>query len=136
METSAPSPTEGENRDAMPFSDLVAWAWRETPPVHKSARNLVIHLLAVPLFVVGHVLALTGVLVAWRLAIAGILCIVISIALQGFGHSLERQQVHSFTGPRDFLRRLYAEQFFNFWRFLFTGQWYLSFKSRNDRRAA
>ena len=136
METSATSPTEGESRDAMSFSDLLAWAWRETPPVHKSARNLVIHLFAVPLFVVGHVLALTSVLVSWWLAIAGILCIIISIVLQGFGHSLERQQVHPFTGPRDFLRRLYAEQFFNFWRFLFTGQWYMSFTSRNDQRVA
>ncbi|MGE0031568.1 MAG: hypothetical protein AB7T20_10655 [Steroidobacteraceae bacterium] len=52
------------------------------------------------------------------LALAGVLCIVVPIAAQGFGHSLERQQVHPFTGPRDFLRRLYAEQFFNFWRFL------------------
>jgi hypothetical protein len=40
-------PTEFENRDAMTFSSLVAWAWRE----------------------------------AWWLAIAGILCIIISIAL-------------------------------------------------------
>jgi hypothetical protein len=133
MRSSAKSPTESENRNAMTFSSLVAWAWRETPPVHQDARNLVIHLLAVPLFVIGHVLALSSLLVAWWLAIAGILCIIISIALQGFGHSLERQQVHPFTGPRDFLRRLYAEQFFNFWRFLFTRQWYSSFQLRNDR---
>jgi len=130
------SQTDFENRDAMSFSDLVAWAWRETPPVHKSAGNLIIHLFAVPLFVLGHVLALTGVLMAWWLVIAGILCIIISIAIQGVGHSLEQQQVPPFTGPRDFLRRLYAEQFCNFWRFLFTGQWYLSFNSRSDQRVA
>jgi hypothetical protein len=134
MDSPAKSPTEAENRDAMTFSGLVAWAWRETPPVHKNARHLVIHLFAVPLFVMGHVFALASVLVAWWLAIAGILCVTISIALQGFGHSLERQQVHPFTGPRDFLRRLYAEQFFNFWRFLFTGQWYSTFRSGNDRQ--
>jgi hypothetical protein len=118
------SETNLKNRDAMSFSELVAWAWRETPPVHKNVRNLIIHIFAVPLFVFGHALALAGVVVAWRLTIVGVLCIVISIAIQGFGHSLEEQQVHDFTGPRDFLRRLYAEQFYNFWRFLFSGQWY------------
>ena len=48
--------TSPENRDSMPFSELIAWAWRETPPVHMK----------------------------------------------------ERQQVQARTGPRDFVRRLYA----------------------------
>jgi hypothetical protein len=130
------SQADSENRNAMSFPELVAWAWRETPPVHRNARNLAIHIVAVPLFVLGHALLLGGVLASGWLAVAGVLCILVSIAAQGFGHSLERQQVHSFTGPRDFLRRLYAEQFFNFWRFLFTGKWYLSFKGRNDGRVA
>jgi hypothetical protein len=130
------SRADSENRDAMSFPELVAWAWRETPPVHRSARNLVIHLFAVPLFVFGHVLALTGVLLGWRLTLAGILGVVISIAAQGFGHSLERQQVHPFTGPQDFLRRLYAEQFYNFWRFLFSGQWYMNLKAQDNARVA
>lgn len=130
------SHADSENRDHMPFSELVAWAWRETPPVHTNTRNLVIHLFAVPLFVLGHILVLSSVLLAWWLAPAGILCIIISVAVQGFGHSLERQQVHPFTGPRDFLRRLYAEQFFNFWRFLFSGRWYRSFQAQHDERVA
>lgn len=130
------SQADSENRNSMSFSELVAWAWRETPPVHRNTRNLVIHIVAVPLFVLGHALLLGGVLASGWLAVAGVLCIVISIAVQGFGHSLEQQQVPPFTGPRDFLRRLYAEQFFNFWRFLFTGQWYLSLNRRDDGRVA
>ena len=130
------SHTDSENRDLMPFSKLVAWAWRETPPVHKNAGNLVIHLFAVPLFVFGHMLVLSAAWLVWWLALAGVLCVVTSIAVQGFGHSLERQQVHPFTGPRDFLRRLYAEQFFNFWRFLFSGRWYLSLQAQHDERVA
>jgi hypothetical protein len=130
------SQVDSENRNAMTFSELVAWAWRETPPVHRNTSNLLIHIVAVPLFVLGHLLLLGGVLASRWLAVAGIVCIVVSVAIQGFGHSLERQQVHPFNGPRDFVRRLYAEQFYNFWRFLFTGQWYLSFKGRNDGRVA
>ena len=130
------SQVDTENRNTMPISELVAWAWRETPPVHRNTGNLVIHIVAVPLFVLGHALLLGGLLTSQWLAVAGILCIVVSVAVQGFGHSLERQQVHPFNGPRDFVRRLYAEQFYNFWRFLFTGQWYLSLKGRNDGRVA
>jgi hypothetical protein len=118
-----------ENRDSMSSRELVAWAWRETPPVHRNGTNLIIHLFAVPLFGVGHLLLLAAVFSPWWLAGLGLLCVVVSLALQGVGHSLERQKVPPFTGGRDFVRRLYAEQFCNFWRFLFSGQWYASFNA-------
>ena len=121
-----------ENRDSMSFRELVAWAWRETSPVHRNGTNLIIHLFAVPLFVSGHLLLLAAVVFSWWLVVVGLLCIVISLALQGFGHSLERQPVPPFTGGRDFARRLYAEQFCNFWRFLFSGRWYASLNSHGE----
>ena len=43
------------------FPELLAWAWSETPPVHKRTANLLIHIFAVPLFVVGHVLFVVGI---------------------------------------------------------------------------
>lgn len=116
----------------MSWSELLAWAWTETPPVHRNATNLVIHIIAVPMFVMGHLLLLASFVSAWWLAVGGLLCIVVSVALQGYGHSLEQQRVHPFTGARDFLRRLYAEQFCNFWRFLLSGQWYRSLTARHD----
>jgi hypothetical protein len=125
-----------ENRDLMSFRELLAWAWSETPPVHRNATNLIIHLFAVPLFVVGHLLLPTAIFFSGWLAVLGLLCIFVSLTFQGVGHSLERQQVPPFTGRRDFVRRLYAEQFCNFWRFLFSGQWYASFNARNDSRVA
>lgn len=130
------SETTLEDRGAMSFSELLAWAWRETPPVHRNGTNLVIHIIAVPLFVLGHLCLLAAAVLDWWLAIVGILCIIASVALQGLGHSMERQQVPPFTGLRDFVRRLYAEQFCNFWRFLFSGRWYASFHAHNDRRVA
>jgi hypothetical protein len=120
-----------EDRNAMSFPELLSWAWRETPPVHENVTNLLIHLFAVPLFVFGHVLLVVGIVIDPWLLIAGFLCIVVSLALQKFGHSLERKQAPPFAGSRDFLRRIYAEQFCNFWRFLFSGQWHASFKARN-----
>jgi len=122
---------EVEDRNTMSFSELLSWAWRETPPVHTNTANLVIHLFAVPLFVIGHFLLIAGVILNFWILSAGILSVIISLLLQNFGHSLEANKVHPFTGWRDVLRRLYAEQFCNFWRFLFSGHWLKSFRARN-----
>jgi hypothetical protein len=119
-----------EDRNAMAFPELLAWAWSETPAVHKNPANLLIHLFAVPLFVFGHLLLVAGIIVDLRLLIAAVLCIVVSLVLQNFAHSLEPIKPPPFMGARDFLRRLYAEQFCNFWRFLFSGRWYASLKAR------
>ena len=77
----------------------------------------------------GHILLVAGILINPWLLVAAILSIVVSLAAQKVGHSLERDQVPPFTGAGDFLRRIYAEQFCNFWRFLFSGQWYASFQA-------
>ena len=115
-----------EDRNAMSFPELLSWAWRETPPVHKNRTNLLIHIVAVPLFVLGHVLLVAGFIANSWLFVVAILSVAVSLAAQKYGHSLERDQVPPFTGTRDFLRRLYAEQFCNFWRFLLSGRWYAS----------
>jgi len=117
-------------RNDMAFPELLAWAWSETPPVHKSAANLLIHIFAVPLFVTGHVLFVVGILSNKWLLVAALACVVISLALQSLGHSLEQVKPPPFDGARDFVRRLYAEQFCNFWRFLLSGQWYASLRGR------
>jgi len=123
------APNAAEDRNAMSFPELLSWAWRETPPVHKNSTNLLIHIVAVPLFVIGHILLVAALLVSpWFLLVA-VLCVATSLAAQNLGHSLEQNQVHPFTGPRDFLRRIYAEQFCNFWRFLLSGGWYASFQA-------
>jgi hypothetical protein len=120
------------HRNAMSFPELLSWAWSETPPVHKRTANLLIHIFAVPLFVVGHVLFVASLFSNKWLLVAALGCIVVSLALQTFGHSLEKDKPPPFEGPRDFVRRLYAEQFCNFWRFVFSGKWYASLRSRND----
>ena len=121
---------KSEDRNAMSFRELLSWAWRETPPVHKQPANLLIHLFAVPLFVVGHAMLIAGIFIDLRLLVVALLCIAVSLVVQKFGHSLEQNPVHPFADSRDFVRRIYAEQFYNFWRFLFSGQWYASLTAR------
>ncbi len=119
---------KSEDRNLMTFSELVSWAWRETPPVHTNRANLIIHIFAVPLFVIGHFLLIVGAFINLWILVFGMFSIIVSLLLQNLGHSLEPTKVHPFTGLRDVLRRLYAEQFCNFWRFLFSGQWFRNFK--------
>lgn len=125
---------ESRERNAMSLGELAAWAWRETPPVHTSTGNLLIHIVAVPMFVAGHALVLAGIAMSRWMLVAGGFCIVVSVALQRLGHSMEPQPVHPFTGPGDFVRRLYVEQFCNFWRFLLSGGWLASLKASREKR--
>lgn len=118
-----------DDRSTMSFAELLSWSWRETPPVHTNRTNLLIHIVAVPLFVLGHVLLVAGAFITPWLFLVAILAALVSPAAQKWGHSLERNQVHPFTGGRDFLRRLYAEQFCNFWRFVLSGRWYASLRA-------
>ena len=119
---------KSNRRSAMSFPELLSWAWAETPPVHKLRANLLIHIFAVALFVLGHVLLVAGLFSNKWLLVAAPGCVVVSVALQAFGHSLETDKPPPFEDARDFMRRLYAEQFCNFWRFLFSGQWYASLR--------
>ena len=113
-----------KERNAMSLGELTAWAWDETAPVHRSRANLLIHIVAVPLFVAGHVLVIASFFMDLRLLIAALACVLISLVMQQRGHAMEQTKVHPFAGPYDFLRRLYVEQFYNFWRFLFSGRWF------------
>ena len=118
-----------EDRNAMSFRELVNWAWSETAPVHRNRTNLLIHIFAVPMFVIGNVLLLVAVFQNLWLALAGVLAIAASLTFQKIGHAREQIEVIPFSGPYDFLRRVYAEQFCNFWRFLFSGNWRAAFKA-------
>jgi hypothetical protein len=91
---------------------------------HGNRLNLVIHALVVPVFVVSAV-AVVGSLMAgrWLLAMAMVGGPVLSLALQGFGHRREVHPPLPFAGPRDFLKRVFAEQFFRFPIFVLSGEW-------------
>jgi hypothetical protein len=67
---------ESQERNAMSSAELLAWAWRETPPVHRSTGNLLIHIVAVPMFVVGLALLIAAVTASRWLLVAGSSCIV------------------------------------------------------------
>lgn len=110
--------------------------WSEYSRVHANRRNLVIHLLAVPLFFISFI-GLVITLFRGEIVAAGsaaMVC-VLSLALQGIGHRSELEQPRPFTGPGDFLRRWFGEQYLVFPMFVVRGKWsaqYRAARVRND----
>lgn len=103
--------------------------WSEYARVHAERTNLLIHLLAVPLFVGAFVFLLFSV---WRgdgtsAVVASALCFG-AMAMQGRGHRQEIEPPRPFSGPANFLRRWFTEQFVIFPLFLLSGRWWRQYR--------
>jgi hypothetical protein len=84
-----------------------------------------IHIVAVPLFQIGCLgLACGAFRLSWSAAVLGIVCVIVSLAMQGRGHRLEVEAPAPFAGPGDVARRIVAEQWITFPRFVVSGGWY------------
>jgi hypothetical protein len=100
------------------------------PRVHTTRTNLLIHIVAVPVFdlaVVGAVASLATR--SWIAAAGGAVVAVAAFAAEGRGHALEPQAPIPFAGPRNALTRIFAEQFITFPRFVLSGAWWGAYRS-------
>jgi Protein of unknown function (DUF962) len=89
---------------------------------HTNRLNMAIHLLCVPVFAVAFAmfafsLAQGQLDTSWRFLVVALL----AFAFQAMGHKREAVPPEPFSGPANFLKRIFAEQYFKFWRFLFSG---------------
>ncbi|MGE5139334.1 MAG: Mpo1-like protein [Rudaea sp.] len=118
----------------MSIGELLRWQWGGYPRYHQSRVNLLIHIVAVPLFLLGTIGLIVAVvklsLAALAIAIGGIL---VAVALQGRGHRVESIPPEPFTGPLNFVSRLFFEQWVTFPRFVFTGGWHAAFRKARER---
>jgi hypothetical protein len=103
---------------------LLAWQWSDYAAKHGNRTNLLLHVPAVALFWVGTIVFVCGVtrrsLGEIALAVG---CLIVSVAVQGRGHRLEREAPTPFSGAGDFVSRLLVEQWITFPRFLLSGAW-------------
>ena len=103
---------------------LLEWQWRGYSRNHHDRANLLIHMLCVPAFIAGMLAFVTQASRAqWFGAAVAIVVAVAAFAVQGIGHKRERVAPEPFTGPGDFVARVFAEQFITFPRFVLMGQW-------------
>ena len=94
------------------------------PRFHQARTNLLIHIVAVPVFdlaVVGTVASLATR--SWFAAAGGAAVAVAAFAAEGRGHALEANPPIPFAGPGDVVKRIFAEQFITFPRFVLSGGW-------------
>ena len=110
---------------------LLEWQWSDYSAKHRDRTNLLLHIVAVPLFqfatIALVVAAVTGSGAGVGLAILGMGA---AVVIQGRGHSRERETPTPFIDAADFVSRFAAEQWITFPRFVFSGGW-----SRNFSRS-
>jgi len=97
------------------------WQWSTYGNAHRDRRNLLIHLLTVPLFIAGSAAALLSPLLGW-MGLTGLALMIVAFALQGRSHRHEPGRPAPFAGPADVALRILAEQWITFPRFVLSGQ--------------
>ena len=115
--------------------NLLAWQWSDYAAKHKDRENLLIHLVAVPLFQAGTVILVVGVGILSALGISiAVACLAAALVIEGRGHAREAETPAPFDGPLDFASRFVAEQWITFPRFVLSGAWRRSFRAAGDPR--
>ena len=115
----------------MSFSELLKWQWSRYAASHRNRNNLLIHLVTVPLFWIGAVNFVVPLVFAGMVhALGGAILMVVALFLQAKGNEMEGNAPEPpFKDARDYVRRMLAEQFFTFPRFVFSGGWWRNFNA-------
>ena len=117
--------------DAPGTRSLLSHQWAGYAQTHHSRSNLVIHIVAVPIFLVANVLAVVALIRGdWTAAAAAMLTMAGSLFVQGRGHRREPKAPERFTGPLNAVTRIFAEQWVTFPRFVLTGGWLVALRLR------
>ena len=108
----------------MTVAELLQWQWQGYTRYHQTRANLLLHLVVVPLFLVGQV----GVVLAlfqgsWAMALASLGAMGLSVAAQGRGHAMEPVPSVPFTSRWNAVQRILLEQWVTFPRFVWSGGW-------------
>ena len=105
--------------------NLLEWQWSDYAAKHQQRDNLLLHIVAVPLFWIGAMLLLMA---AWYfsfvLAMFALGAMVASLVAQARGHRMEYEDPAPFEGALDFPARFLSEQFVTFPRYVISGGWY------------
>jgi uncharacterized membrane protein YGL010W len=108
----------------MSVSELLRWQWEGYSRYHRSRVNLLVHLGAVPLFLLSNITLLVALIQrSWFVAAVALVATVGSVALQGIGHGQEPVPPEPFEGPLNAVSRIFFEQWVTFPRFVLSGDW-------------
>jgi phage terminase small subunit len=114
----------------MSFSELLEWQWSRYAANHRNRNNLLIHLVTVPLFWIGAVNFVVPLVFAGLVhALGGAILMAVALFVQAKGNELESRTPEPFKDARDYVRRVLAEQFVTFPRFVISGGWWRNFNA-------
>jgi phage terminase small subunit len=109
---------------------LLDWQWSDYSAKHRSRTNLLLHIMAVPLFQVGSVVLVGTAIARSGVGMAlGVLGMVGGLVIQGRGHRGESEAPVPFDGAADFVSRFVVEQWVTFPRFVLSGGWRRNLKA-------
>jgi uncharacterized membrane protein YGL010W len=111
---------------------IMAWQWSNYDRNHRDVGNLLLHFVAVPAFIAGAMATVTlSYHRQWFAAGIAFALMVAAFAVQGLGHKREAEAPIPFDGPGDFLARVFIEQFITFPRFVLSGGFARSLRTRD-----
>jgi hypothetical protein len=117
----------------MNLSELLRWQWTGYPRYHQSRANLLLHILVVPVFLLGTIALVAAIpRASWLLAAAGVVAMVTSMGLQGLGHRREAVPPEPFQGQLNAVLRILCEQWVTFPRFVVTGGWHRAWRQNSS----
>ncbi len=103
---------------------LLRWQWEGYPRYHQHRTNLLLHIVAGPMFLLSSLALMGGALARSPGWLAGGLAgAAVAVVVQSRGHRLEPVPAEPFTGPLNFAGRLLSEQWVTFPRFVLSGGW-------------
>jgi len=102
-------------------SGLLRNQWAHYGEAHNDLKNIMIHLITVPIFMGGGVLVVLAPLASAWLALGGLAAMFVAMAAQGRGHRFEARAPSPFRGPLDVVVRIFAEQWITFPRYVLSG---------------
>ena len=109
--------------------ELLAWQWQLYGDNHVDRRNLALHIVTNPLFLLGNVFAAASAAAAVAYdvrcaagVVVGAAASVLAVALQGRGHRGEAVAPVPFDGAGDVVSRIFVEQWITFPRYVLSGR--------------
>ena len=103
---------------------VIAWQWRYYAAWHQDRLNLLLHMATVPLFAAGVLAAARQAFFGeWFGASIAAAMALLAIGVQSLGHLREPAKAPDAGNPYDWIRRVLAEQFITFPRFVLSGGW-------------
>ncbi|MCG9685245.1 terminase [Vibrio sp. Isolate23] len=109
----------------MRLNEIIEWQWEGYSKFHQSRKNLLVHIVFVPVFIIGFVsFLLSSFWLDLVSAFSSFLIMALSFGMQGLGHSKETNPAEPFTSFKNGVIRILLEQLYTFPKFVLTGEWY------------